>query len=412
MVIEALRAGIPNRAVIRALLPNAPGSARLEGLLTAFRDGLAACASGLAMNQAAEGMLVAGGFGSGKSHFLGVLREEALAQGFVVSIVPISKETQLFDPGRLFTTAVLMAEVPEQMPGANGVTFGETVNDDAVVAVIRSLKTNQTGYDTLVDWVEDPTAELPPFFSALLHLLPHARIDWEKIAAIAGFFGGGQLSPRIVREWLATVGATRRYDTKLPRRRELDRQRIAFFPRLLRAAGYRGWCLLLDELELVGRYSLRQRARSYAELARWLALDGRGVPGCVAIGAITDDFVETVLEARNDRDNAANTLGHGSEETKHALATIEFMKKQSSRNRLRPPQEKELRGCLTQVIRLYHAAYGTATDIELGERRVGSTLREFIKGWITQLDVHRLFQETAEIIHEPPLPGRLRGYGL
>ena len=52
--------------------------------------------------------------------------------------------------------------------------------------------------------------------------------------------------------------------------RELGRQRLRFVARLLAAAGYAGWVVLFDEVELIGRYSLLQRGRSYAELARWM----------------------------------------------------------------------------------------------------------------------------------------------
>ena len=52
-------------------------------------------------------------------------------------------------------------------------------------------------------------------------------------------------------------------------------QRFRFVPRLMAAAGYKGWIVLLDEVELIGRYSLLQRAKSYAEVARWV----RGAEG-------------------------------------------------------------------------------------------------------------------------------------
>jgi len=63
-------------------------------------------------------------------------------------------------------------------------------------------------------------------------------------------------------------------------------------PLLFRAAGYCGWCILLDELELIGRYTPLQRALSYAWLGAWLGLEGgRRFPGIVTAYAITDDFV-------------------------------------------------------------------------------------------------------------------------
>ena len=42
-----------------------------------------------------------------------------------------------------------------------------------------------------------------------------------------------------------------------------------------------GWLLLFDEVELIGRYTLLQRGRSYAELARWLQPDADD-PGVAA----------------------------------------------------------------------------------------------------------------------------------
>ena len=55
--------------------------------------------------------------------------------------------------------------------------------------------------------------------------------------------------------------------------RELARQRFRFLARLFVAAGWAGWLVLFDEVELIGRYTLLQRGRSYAELAGWLHPD-------------------------------------------------------------------------------------------------------------------------------------------
>ena len=54
------------------------------------------------------------------------------------------------------------------------------------------------------------------------------------------------------------------------------------------AAGYSGWVLLVDEVELVGRYSFGpQRARSYAELARLMGkLEAFNLPGLTSVFTI------------------------------------------------------------------------------------------------------------------------------
>jgi hypothetical protein len=90
VAIEALRAGVPNRAAIRQL-----GSSERE-FCDRFVDKLRRSRQALGAGEAIQGDLVAGGFGTGKSHLLGYLAEQALKENFVVSVLPVSKETPLF----------------------------------------------------------------------------------------------------------------------------------------------------------------------------------------------------------------------------------------------------------------------------------------------------------------------------
>ncbi|MCX6000546.1 MAG: DUF2791 family P-loop domain-containing protein [Chloroflexi bacterium] len=98
--------------------------------------------------------------------------------------------------------------------------------------------------------------------------------------------------------------------------KELAVQRYRFIPRLMVAAGYAGWVILLDEIELMGRYSLRQRAKSYAEMA-WLMgkLQGDIVPGLAVAMSITEDYAKKVLEDRNDEERI-----YGWEPPRHTAA--------------------------------------------------------------------------------------------
>src|SRR5271168_1023767 len=106
--IEALRAGVPNRAAIR-LLGTAEGEIRM-----CFLDNLRRCREKLLDDGQPKGQVIAGGFGAGKSHLLGYLQEVALNDNFVVSWVVISKETPLFDLGKLYVSAMRNATVPKR----------------------------------------------------------------------------------------------------------------------------------------------------------------------------------------------------------------------------------------------------------------------------------------------------------
>ncbi|MGH9175005.1 MAG: BREX system ATP-binding domain-containing protein, partial [Vicinamibacterales bacterium] len=110
--IEALRAGVPNRdAVVELGSAHTAIEERFQQELEATRQ------AGIEARQEA-GFLIAGNFGTGKSHLLEYLRQIALAERFVVSKVIISKETPLYDPVKLFRSAIRSASVPERVGAA------------------------------------------------------------------------------------------------------------------------------------------------------------------------------------------------------------------------------------------------------------------------------------------------------
>ena len=111
MAIEALRAGVPNRAAIRQMGTEQSGIEHAfdAALSAAWADAVPARA-GMAL----AGLGIAGGFGTGKSHLLGYLAEVARQQGFVVSRVVVSKETPLSHPRHVLAAALRDAALPDR----------------------------------------------------------------------------------------------------------------------------------------------------------------------------------------------------------------------------------------------------------------------------------------------------------
>ena len=97
---------------------------------------LGQCDAALRDGEQVEGIILEGAFGAGKSHLLGYFSELAQQEKFVVSQVPISKETPLFDPARLYAAMVRAAVVPD-------------ANDDVMTAVMSRLHPNSDRYDAL-----------------------------------------------------------------------------------------------------------------------------------------------------------------------------------------------------------------------------------------------------------------------
>src|SRR5215211_2343349 len=94
--IEALRAGVPNRDAVLALGCEQPA------IEERFREQLQAARERAQAGVQTSGLLIAGDFGTGKSHLLEYLQHVALAERFVCSKVVISKETPLYDPAKFY----------------------------------------------------------------------------------------------------------------------------------------------------------------------------------------------------------------------------------------------------------------------------------------------------------------------
>ena len=383
--IEALRAGVPNWAAIRLLETD-------ESVLRqSFLDRLRLCDSALREGEEPEGIVIAGAFGAGKSHQLGYLGLLAQQENFVVSLVPISKETPLFDPARLFAAAIRTAVVPD-------------VNDDVMTAVMARLHPNSDRYEALEYWTmaEVQAGRLSALFAALLHLIPRRTTDPNDHARIARFFAGGKLSLALAKSWLREAGAAKLFDLKPVREADLGLQRVRFAPRLFRAAGYSGWCVLLDEVELIARYSPLQRARSYAELARWLGSDKEEpIPGVVSVAALTDDFPDQMFDQRRDDERIPPLLETRGLPRQAAMARSGIAWLERRQSRLSAPDEAALRRSLDKIAALYRDAYDwTPPQIEIGERLTGKPMRQYVKSWITTWDIMRLYGESPVIRSE------------
>ena len=74
-------------------------------------------------------------------------------------------------------------------------------------------------------------------------------------------------------------------------------------------------------LNLVGRYSVRQRAKSYAEFARLMnKWESSGLPGMGVVAALTNDFKTEVLVGKNDTVNVPARLRSTQTEADNQLA--------------------------------------------------------------------------------------------
>ena len=379
--LEALRNGVPNREAVRIMGCNQPrAEGRFDEMLARTMDPANLPANSL-------GMLVSGDFGSGKSHLLAHLEHQALSQNFICSKVVISKETPLYDLGKVFTSAMENGRMPERS--------GRLIDELA-----HAMNPDSEEYATFFRWANDAATSglISPMFPA--SLIVHERSgDLELNGEIESFWAGDRILISRVKSGLRQIGQQQAYIFRAPKAADLPPQRLRFATELIKAAGYRGWVILLDEIELVGSYSILQRGRSYAELARWMGQAvSESYPGLVVVGTVTDDFASVVISpdgTKKDRDYIAARL-NANDRYRGITARAETGMRMLEREcvPLSPPNDDDVNSTVEKLRQLYSDAYGwDAPQLKgkAGGAGFRGRMRHKVRASINAWDLLRLF---------------------
>ena len=381
-VIESLRAGVPSPGAVKALgCPQPTVKSKFQQLLQDAKDSIH-------KGWTTKGMLVEGGFGTGKSHLLESLRNLALESRFVCSKVVISKETPLYSPALMFRAAVGAANIPQK-------------RGDALAEVVADLNFKSPQYADFYEWVHRQGGEIDGRFAATLFLYERMVNDPELSHRMIRFWAGDPLTDAEIKRYLKSCDghAAYRFDRVSPM--EMALQRFKFVSRLMIAAGYSGWILLIDEAEIIGRYSFKQRAQSYAELARWLGrleassfADLGYKSGLAAVMALTDDFQSAILDEKGDREKIPEKLQETGSETDLVLsrqAEQGMRLIECERVPLVGPYDQLVEDIYHKIRTIHGAAYGwDPPQVPTIERLSSTRMREYVKGWITEWDLKRL----------------------
>jgi BREX system ATP-binding protein BrxC/D len=378
-VIEGLRAGVPNHDVIQVMGCYQP---EVEGR---FERMLEAVDQRAAEGQSTRGMIVEGGFGTGKSHVLAYLQDLALQQQCICSRVIISKETPLYHPLKVFQAAVESAV----MPGQAGQVLVELAN---------RIDVWSPAYQELSDWVHDYRNGMDQRFAATMFLFQRMSTEPEMCHRVTRFWSGEPLAMNEIRACLRQCGVFQNYSFARIREVDLAIQRFRFAAKLMRLAGYRGWVVFLDEAELIGRYSFVQRLKAYAELSRMLGTSTDvGVPGLASVVALTDDFQSEILEAKGDRARVLDALGKvgtTAQLEKHAEEGVRFIEWDATP--LRELTEVRVEEAYHKIRQLHYSVYGEDQEGS-GQTHEpppspfkGKRMREWVKSWVTEWDLKRL----------------------
>ncbi len=380
LALEALRSGVPNRAAVRLLGCNQPHvEDRFTGMLNGANDSDNS-------DHRAQGMLVSGDFGSGKSHLLAHLENLALERNFVCSKVAISKETPLYDLGKVFISAMENGRLPDRS--------GRLIEELGL-----TLSPDSREFASFFRWSDQAAAqgEINPIFPASLLVYERLR-DLELSGEIEAFWAGDRILKSRITTGLRQIDQLQNYKFRMPKAADLPPQRLRFALELIKGAGYRGWVVLLDEIELVGSYSLLQRGRSYAEVARWMGqASGENYPGLVMVGSVTDDFASAIISPdglRKDHDyirpkmeanQRYNNIAGRAETGMHMLERQCIP--------LRPPEGDDVADTVEKLQTLYSDAYSWEAppiDTKVEGAGIYGRMRYQVRRAINEWDLLRL----------------------
>ena len=372
--LEALRSGVPNEESVKLL---GCGQSQVESQFTELLEKCTDLDNPLSRSQ---GMLVSGDFGAGKSHLLSYLEHQALKKGFVCSRVAISKETPLYDRAKVYTSAIDNGRIPNRT--------GQLMEEIGL-----SLEQETDAYLLFFQWA-NRSGQLHPVFPATLML--HERTnDLELINEVRAFWSGERIAMARVKDGLKAIGQSQNFPFKAPKARELPPLRLRFATELIKAAGYEGWVVLLDEVELVASYGPLQRARSYAELAFWLGeVSAEACPGLIVVGTVTDDFATAILTGKRDLDSAGSLLRSRGNTDAADRAEVGMRSLEQETIALEPPTAEDVKVTVEKLREIYSVAYGwEAPPLKsmAGGAGYRNRMRYKVRASINEWDLLRLY---------------------
>ena len=329
--------------------------------------------------------IVRANYGEGKTHLLHSLWGLAEDRNWVVSFVSFSKETPLNRLDQLYPKIIENTYMPgSSHPGVAGIV--ERALESQLLAEALALK-------------------FSPRVMAVLNSLVVRDEGYEELRMdIAGQFLGVAELKRIHRQNLGRPPS-------LPRASLKDEafEYIRFVDWLIHKAGFQGWLILADEVELIGKLGRGARSQAYANMGRFLAGD---LPHTLTVWALAANFLGDVLIRRNDREEAPRWLAVRPREEARAPwceTALDALLESKLLDSLALPQVQSL---IVRIHDWYQSAYNWAAPFD-GEELYRQTrhfaptqdtrLRTWVRLSLTILDIWYQYGEAPVIRHVDPL---------
>ncbi|MHB1682321.1 MAG: BREX system ATP-binding domain-containing protein [Bacilli bacterium] len=377
-IVEGLRSGVPYRDLAKTV---AFGRER-------YIDSVKRMMEGVEQGRAPKlpSLVLRANYGEGKTHLLHSLWGAGEDRNWVVSFVSLSKETPLDRLDYLYPKLMGNTYIPgSAQPGVAFIVARALENQlllpeartmgmsSRIMAVLDALVVHDEGYD-------------------------------ELLADVAGDFLSMSDLKRIYRQ---NLGRAPQLTRSIMKDEAFEYMRLIDW--LIQKAGFAGWLILVDEVELVGKSGKGARSQAYANMGR--LIEGK-LPHTLSVWALAANFLSDVLIRRNDREECPRWLSARQKEEERAPWSEAALDALLEAKLLDPLTVTQIKALVQQIHELHQEAYAWSAPFD-GEdlyeqvRRFAPTqdtrLRTYVRLSLAILDVWYQHGEPPVIEYLDPL---------
>lgn len=327
-IVEALRSGVPSKAVGAYFSEARPAMMRrVRGKLDALQAA-----------ESVDGMVFTGSYGEGKTHLLNTIISLATESNMAVSYVAIGKESPIDKPEQLYQKILAGTYLPgAKQPGFRTkieecLTPGSGITGELLAYTAKELETDRLYY--------------------LLRAMIGAQDEDMREVLLADLEGNFTTDATVKRCYRSVTGKAAKYSQSFSKKKHVW-DYFHFISHLFRCFGCRGWVLLFDEAELMGRFSKKARAKGYAVIDRFLHPEHK-LEQTLSFFAFSSSYVEDVIDKKQDSEMVKTVFEMDPDALKTASNSIDAI---IHAPELSPMSKEEIREILTNIQEFHGLAY-------------------------------------------------------
>ncbi len=357
-IIEALRSGVPSRAVGQYFSEARPKimreiSSRLEMVCDERRS---------------SGMVISGKYGEGKTHLLNTVFNLAHSDNMVVSYLSLSKETPMDKLYLVYQKLIQNTYLPKrEQPGflqeLQKLSANSPVANEMQLFAAKHLETDKLYY----------------LFRSYLN----TEDSDEKFLLQADLEGDFIANAPLKKIYRRIFNQTVKYNQNFTKTKHCG-DYFSFMSHLFTQLGYQGWVILIDETELMGRLGKKARLNAYRNMAQFL-LPELCPEATFSMFALSASYTEDVIESKHEYENLAAIYPT---EPEPARTVLELLVKAPQ---LLPLTKEEISKILSKIQEFHGRAYNWTPNVSIASliestQSGGYLLRTKIRAAIEFLD--------------------------